>query len=217
MNPILVKELRQSLRSRWFEILFLWLCGCLTLITAVGTSIESRTGATIVFWIAVAATFHLLLPLRTVLSARDDRQVGNFELIRVTGVSAEGMASQRLTALLFHTLIFASFVLPHVILRYFLGGIDLIDELQYLALLTLTTPIVGSIFLWLAVSSPMGRFFLGSIFVFLFIAYESLLATAAFASGDDAIIPLVMLVFGSVIALPVSHAFAAEAFLLRTH
>lgn len=214
MNPILVKELRQSLRSRWFEIIFLTLCGGLTLITTLGSAIDAPQGTTAFFWIAVTGTLHLLLPLRTVLSAGDDRQIGNFELIRVTGLSAEGMANQRLTALLFHTLTLASLVLPHVVLRYFLGGIDLINELQYLALLIITAPIVGSVFLWITVTGPLGRAILGFIFFFLFIFYESLIATCAFAEGEAAIIPFVLLFFGSVIALPVSQAFVAEAFTL---
>lgn len=214
MNPVLVKELRQSLRSRWFEIIFLWLCASLTLVTAVGSAIEAPGPATLVFWIAIGVTFHLLLPLRSAVSAGDDRQAGNFELIRMAGLSAESLAKQRLTALLFHAVTLACLVLPHVLLRYFLGGIDLIDELQYLALLTLSTPVIGGAFLWIAVTSTLGRVILGSVFFFLFIIYESLITASAFADGSSALIPFVLLLFSSLIALLVSHAFAAEAFLL---
>jgi hypothetical protein len=215
MNPILVKELRQSLRSRWFEMIFLWLCGSLTLITAFGTTIDARTGTTSVFWIAVVATFHLLLPLRSALSASDDQQRGNVELIRVIGISAETLANQRFTALFFHTLILASLVLPHVTLRYFMGGIDLIDELQYLALLTFTTPVVGSVFLWLSILGTLGRIVLGVILFFLFILFESLIAMSAFAAGEAAVIPFVLLLFGSLIGFLVAKAFVAEAYLLE--
>jgi hypothetical protein len=216
MNPILVKELRQSLRSRWFEIIFLWLCVSLTLITAIGSAVGSLQVTTIVFWTSVAFTLHILLPFRTALSARDDRQRGNFELIRVSGLGAEKLANQRLTALLFHTLVLASIVLPFVLLRYFLGGIDLIDELQYLALLVLGTPVVGAVFLWISVVGTFGRVALGALFSFLFMVFESLTATSAFATGTDVVIPLTLLLFGSLICLPVSLAFATEAFLLHT-
>lgn len=215
MNPILVKELRQSLRSRWFEIIFLWLCASLTLITAIGSAIDAPTGTTVLFWIAIATTFHLLLPLRTIISASEDHQLGNIELIRITGISAEKLVSQRITALFANTLVLASIVLPFVVLRYFIGGIDLLNELQYLALLTLGAPVVGSVLFWIAVCGTIGRLFLATIFFFLFIIFESLISTCAFASGGAAIIPLVLLLFGSLICLPVAQAFAAEAFLLE--
>lgn len=216
MNPILVKELRQSLRSRWFEIIFLWLCASLTLITAVGSAINAQTGTTIFFWIAVASTFHLLLPFRTVLSARDDRQRGNFELIRIAGVTAEKLTNQRITALLFHTLTLASLVLPYVVLRYFLGGIELYSELIYLTLLTLGTPVVGSAFLWLTTTGTVGRVFLGGLFCFLLPAYESFTIAAAFGSGANAVAPFVIWAFASVIGIMVAQSFASEGFLLHT-
>jgi hypothetical protein len=216
MNPILVKELRQSLRSRWFEIIFLWLCSSLTLITAIGSSINAPNGTTLFFWIAVATAFHLLLPFRTVLSAHDDRQRGNFELIRVAGVTAEKLTNQRITALLFHTLTLASLVLPFVILRYFLGGIDLYSELKYLALLTLGTPVIGSAFLWLATCSTAGRVLLGGLLLALLPAYESLTVAAAFTSAGSALPAFVVWSFGSIIGILIAQAFATEGFLLHT-
>jgi|694.fasta_scaffold73307_3 hypothetical protein len=216
MNPILVKELRQSLRSRWFEIIFLWLCASLTLITAIGSAINAKNGTTVLFWIAVATTFHLLLPFRTVLSARDDRQRGNFELIRVAGLSAEKLTNQRITALLFHTLTLASLVLPFVILRYFLGGIEISSELTYLVLLTLGTPVVGSAFLWVSTTGAAGRVLLAGLFFVLLPAYESLTFAAAFTPAAGALPAFVVWTFGSVIGTLVSQAFASEGFLLHT-
>jgi hypothetical protein len=216
MNPILVKELRQSLRSRWFEIIFLWLCSTLTLITAVSALIDSPNGMTVFFWVGVASTFHVLLPLRTVFAAHDDRQRGNFELIRVAGVTAEKLTNQRITALLFHTLTLASIVLPFVILRYFLGGIELLSELKYLTLLTLGAPVVGSVFLWISTTGTAGRVILSIFFFFLLPVYEFFTFTSAFSSGFLSAAPFVVWVFVSIIGLIIAQAFASEGFILHS-
>ncbi len=216
MNPILVKELRQSLRSRWFEIIFLWLCSSLTLITAVGSSINAPNGTTICFWIAVASTFHILLPFRTILSAHHDRQRGNFELIRVAGITAEKLTNQRITALLFHTLTLASLVLPFVVLRYFLGGIELYSELTYLLLLTLSAPVVGSVFLWQVTTGTIGRFLISILLCFLLPLYEFFTVASAFGSGAAAGAPFVVWIFVSIIGTMIAQAFASEGFILHS-
>lgn len=215
MNPILVKELRQSLRSRWFEVVFLWLCGGLTLVTSLGILLDAPTGSSVFFWAVVLITLHLLLPLRTALSASDDRQPGNLELIRVAGLNAEKLASQRITALLFHSLVLACLILPHVMLRYFTGGIDLVDELQYLALLVFSAPLLGLAILWMSVVSGLGRAFLGLLFLFLAPAYEALIASVAFAPGEAALLAFVMWIFLSLVGGVICQAFITEAFLLR--
>ncbi len=216
MNPILVKELRQSLRSRWFEIIFLSLCGGLTLVTLLhGLWSEPRL-VRVIFWGVVVVNLHFLLPLRTALSAADDRHPGNLELIRVTGTSAEKLVHQRITALVFHSAILACIVLPFVILRYFLSGIDLVDELQYLTLLVLSTPVLGLAILWIGVVGGIGRAFLGALFFFLAPAYEVLIGSAAFVPGDAAFLALVMWIFLSLMGMTICQAFATESFLLHS-
>lgn len=214
MNPILVKELRQSLRSRWFEIIFLGLCGGLTLVTVLGGEFATSMTTRIFFWSVIVFTLHLLLPLRTALSASDDRHPGNLELIRVAGVSAEKLASQRITALLFHAAVLSCVILPFVFLRYFAGGIDLVDELQYLALLLFSTPVFGLAVLWMSVVGGLGRAFLGVMFLFLAPAYEALIGSAAFAPFDDALLALVLWIFATFIGCIFIQAFVTEAFLL---
>ncbi len=216
MNPILVKELRQSLRSRWFEIIFLGLCGSLTLVTVLGAVLDAPRGSKFFFWAAVILTLHLLLPLRTALSAKDDRQRGNLELIRVTGLSAEKLANQRITALFFHTLVITSVILPFVMLRYFLGGVDLVDELQYLVMLVLSAPVLGVAILWMVVvSSNFGRVFIGGMLFFLVPVYEMLAFGAAFGSGESAFVALVFWLLGTLIGGVFFLAFTVEAFLLH--
>jgi len=214
MNPILVKELRQSLRSRWFEIIFLWLIGSLCLITAIGAEHGSPRWITFLFWLDVGITLHLLLPMHSALSASDDRQRGNFELIRVTGLTAEKMVVHRVAALFFYSAMTASLVLPFVVLRYFLGGIELIDELQYLVLLTLGCPVLGGTLLWLMATSGLTRLMLSMSVAFLLVFYESFTIAAAFATGSEAVVGFVFWIIGSFIGWIVSQAFASESFLL---
>ncbi len=214
MNPILVKELRQSLRSRWFEVVFMALCGGLTLVMVLGSLVLTPLVTRVLFWGIILLVLHVLLPLRTALSAGDDRHPGNLELIRVTGVSAERLAGQRITALMFHAAVLASVILPFVFLRYFMGGIDLVDELQYMTLLVLSTPVFGLAILWMAVVGGFGRALLGLLFLFLAPGYETLIATAAFAPGDAAFVALVMWIFATFIGIIFCQAFVTEAFLL---
>lgn len=217
MNPLLVKELRQSLRSRWFEIIFLWLVGSLCLLTGLGSALDlPQMAISFLFWPNVGLTLHLLLPVHCALSASDDRQRGNFELIRVTGLTADKIVRHRLVALFFHGVIIATLVLPFVVLRYFLGGIELIDELQYLVLMTLSLPVMGAALLSLVAANGIARIILGLIAMLLIPAYESFMAAAAFGSGSEAVVPFVVWIIGSFVGYNVGLALASESFLLST-
>lgn len=215
MNPLLVKELRQSLRSRWFEIIFLWLVGSLCLLTALGSTFNlPQMAMTAIFWLNVGVTLHLLLPAHCALSASDDRQRGNFELIRVTGLTADKTVRHRLVALFFHGLIIATLVLPFVVLRYFLGGIELIDELQYLVLMTLSLPVLGAALLSLVAAKGIARFILTVIAMLLIPGYESFTVAAAFGSDTESLVLLFVWIIISLIGYKVGLALASESFLL---
>jgi hypothetical protein len=214
MNPILVKELRQSLRSHWFEIIFLWLIASLCVITGIGLHYSTPTWITLLFWLDVGITLHLLLPLHSALSASDDRQRGNFELIRVTGLTADKIVRHRLVALFFHGVIIATLVLPFVLLRYFLGGIELIDEFQYLVLMTLSLPVMGAAILSLVAANGIARFFLTLIAMLLIPAYELQTVATAFRPGNESFVFVVVWSITSLIGYKVGLALASESFLL---
>jgi len=209
MNPVLVKELRQSLRSRSFEIAYLGLIGGLTLITVFDLS-SGTNSASVWFLVVLCLVFHVLLPLRLAMSFGEDCLRGNQDLIAVTGVSSTDQINQRLSALGFHTFMSGSVVLPFLMLRYFLGGSDLIDEVQYLFLLAAGTLVIGSYTLWMATLSRRERWF--ALLVLLFIApfIEGLTASAAFADSQGALMSLVVWLFGAFICGLVTQALAIE-------
>lgn len=213
MNAILVKDLRQSLHSRWFEIIFLWLIGSLCLLTLFALRFDALNWFNALFWLDVGLTLHLLLPLHCALSASEDQTPGNCELIRVTGLTAEMMVRQRLVALFCSALMVSLLVLPFVVLRYFLGSIELMDELQYLLLLTLGCPVLGGALLWIMTLPGLARFALCCVFTFLLIFYEGFTLGAAFSPGDQAVLPLMFWFICSFLGWIISIAFASESYL----
>lgn len=130
-SPTLVKELRQGLRARAFVAPFFGLQTAalvLTLLihTAPGAGGLLRQDA--VFWLLVHAAVALVLPLRGLGSLAGEQSAGSLPLVVMTGLSRwEIAAGKWLTHLMLGGLMLVS-LLPHAVLRYFLGGVELLPS-----------------------------------------------------------------------------------------
>lgn len=214
LSPLLIKELRQSLRCRWFEWVFLALISSLMLLLLLNGWLANSPLFDFLFWAFILLTLHGLLPLRTALAAAEDCQPGNLDLIRMTGISAENLAGQRLTALGLQAAMVAFVILPFLLLRYFMNGLEMVNELQYLLLLVVSTPVVGGVLLWISLSGGCARLLLGVAAFLALPLYETLIANTAFSDGEPAFLLLVLWLLVSFIGSLFVQAMVSEAFLL---
>ena len=127
MNPLLVRSLRQSLRSRAFEWILLWLCGSSTLLMVCGSLLPEgqMDEVTVFFWINAAVVLHLLLPGRMMVAVQDDRRPGNFDLIKMTRTDVDGLVMQHLKTLMCHAGLVVSILLPYVLLRLLILNLEI--------------------------------------------------------------------------------------------
>jgi hypothetical protein len=149
-SPMIVKELRQGTRTRMFSFAFILLQAALILVllTSLASDRSSSTGASIGFWFCVVITFFVVMPLRGFGAIANEAKMQTLEMVVLTRLSASKIIFGKWAALFSQTLLVASALLPFVVIRYFLGGIDLANEALWLLILviisgTLTAITVG--------------------------------------------------------------------------
>lgn len=142
LSPMLVKELRQGMRSRTFMTAF-FLTQLLMILSVVFnlTAANSDSSGELVgylgglFWFLVAVPMLFVMPIRGFGALHSEIKGGTLELVFLTHLSAWRIAAGKWMALMVQTLLLVCAVLPYVLLRYFLGGVNIVDDLQSLLFL----------------------------------------------------------------------------------
>ncbi len=133
LSPMLVKELRQGMRTRVFVLTFMLLQALMLLNVVLSLASASRSlatsGNTIVFWLMIAVPVVLVLPLSGLSAVSSEMKSNTLELIFLTRLSATRILFGKWFAIVAQTALFILAVLPYVVLRYFIGGVNLVDEL----------------------------------------------------------------------------------------
>ncbi|MEM0968021.1 MAG: hypothetical protein AAGJ31_01610 [Verrucomicrobiota bacterium] len=133
LSPILVKELRQGLRTRVFSLAFLTLQIVLALFMIAGLGNADGEVITGIFWFLVYLIFLVILPLRGLGSIQSEVKERTLDLVSLTRLSSFRLCFGKWAALFTQSLLFCVAVLPYVFIRYFFGGVDLVMELALLA------------------------------------------------------------------------------------
>ena len=138
LSPMLVKELRQGLRTKVFVTAFILQQAVLSLLLlfSLGGNSEFSSYA---FWLVSAVLLVGVMPLRGFAALSEEIEDQTLELLMVTRLSALRIALGKWSALVSQTLLLCVTILPYVLMRYFMGGIDLREELSaffYLFLLS---------------------------------------------------------------------------------
>ena len=145
LSPILVKELRQGMRARVFEGSFI-LLQVLMVITMLGLIVAAQgrasggAGATsAIFWTMVAIPVLFVMPLRGSGALRGEIDAKTLELMFLTRLSAWRIVFGKWAALFAQSCLLVCAVLPYVVMRYFVGGIEVTAELQGLFAMLVTS------------------------------------------------------------------------------
>lgn len=137
LSPILVKELRQGMRTYFFSLTFILLQAVMLFTVFVGATNPSGTSQTVtgIFWFFAYATLGVALPLRGFSSLSSEIKGDTMELIRMTRMGSWGLTFGKWAALTSQMLLFAIGLLPYILIRYYLGGVEVIDELKLFGIL----------------------------------------------------------------------------------
>jgi ABC-type transport system involved in multi-copper enzyme maturation permease subunit len=132
-SPMLVKELRQGLRGKTFVAVFLVLQGLLGLIllTAGAASSSQRAGTFVsqVVFVFFSLAVLVIQPLRGVGALSGEIKSNTIDLMVLTRLSALRIVLGKWVAIIGQSALLTATIFPYLILRYYLGGMNLFAEL----------------------------------------------------------------------------------------
>lgn len=145
LSPMLVKELRQGMRSRIFMAAFYLTQLLMILCVIFNLTLASNADAPTpligflngLFWFMISVPLLFVMPIRGFTALHGEMKTGTLELVFLTRLSAWRITLGKWTAIVVQTLLLVCAVLPYVLLRYFLGGVDIIVDLQTLLFIVL--------------------------------------------------------------------------------
>ncbi len=157
IGPVLVKELRQNLRRHSF--IYPFLCIHLFAIAAIFIEFEleiSSGGKTAAmffwhpdsigpFWWVSMAVVGILMPLSGFFLMPQEIEEGNHEILLLTHINRWQIVFGKFMTLWMLCLLTLTSLLPYIIIRYFIGGVEWINELANAATVISISAILSSI------------------------------------------------------------------------
>lgn len=149
LSPMLVKELRQGMRTKLFVSTFLILQGLMMFsvimgLLTVGVTSDGGFG-TGFFWTVISLPVLCILPFSGLGAVSNEMKANTLELLFLTRLSAWRIIAGKWFAIVAQTVLLVCAVLPYAALRYFMGGVNLADELLGLGLMLAGSALLSSI------------------------------------------------------------------------
>jgi len=141
LSPILVKELRQGLKSRAFVSIATLLQGGMAFMFVLAALSGMKPGSGAVdalngfFWFMLWIPLVIVMPSRALQAISDETKLQTLELVQMTRMQSLRIVFGKWIALSAQSLLLVLAILPYFVLRYFFGGVDLVAE--FTSLLTL--------------------------------------------------------------------------------
>ncbi|MGA1869855.1 MAG: ABC transporter permease [bacterium] len=165
-NPIMVKELRQAVRSRFVTNLlmvfaFLLLIPCwMCLSDAAGKPINFNAGRELFYTLFGILTFVSLqfVPIYTAVRFALERSRGNMDLLFITTLTQSAIIRGKLLVGMIITILLFSICMPFMVFTYLLRGIDIPSMIVLLSALFLIITVSTGMALLIA-SIPAGKIF----------------------------------------------------------
>ncbi len=141
LSPMLVKELRQGMRTKLFSIAFILLHTFMIFCLLAALSNPGSNDSDGFFWFVIVSVLLFVQPLRGFNALSSEYQLNTMDLIQLTKLNGWRITLGKWTALNAQGMLFLSGVLPYLVIRYFLGNVNFVLDLVALGLIGL-----GSIF-----------------------------------------------------------------------
>ncbi|MEM9443811.1 MAG: hypothetical protein AAGA18_00530 [Verrucomicrobiota bacterium] len=136
LSPIVVKELRQALRARWFIVGFLllqlFMAGSIILASLEYASdpeefqIKDTDGF---FWFLLGMHLMLVMPLKAINSLSSERKANTLELMQLSNLGTWRIVLGKWSSIVGQILLVIISVIPYGVIRYFLGDVNLLEDL----------------------------------------------------------------------------------------
>jgi ABC-type transport system involved in multi-copper enzyme maturation permease subunit len=157
LNPILVKEARQALKSRQFSITFslllicgwLWSLGGIAVLMPSVYYLPSGSFMLIGYYFIFAVPLLVIVPFSAFRSLAAEREDGTYELLSITALSSRQIVTGKLGSALLQMIVYYAALAPCVAFTYLLRGIDIFTIsgiLFYTFLVSVLLSVVGLMF-----------------------------------------------------------------------
>jgi ABC-type transport system involved in cytochrome c biogenesis permease component len=158
LNPIVVKEARQALKSKQFTITFGLLLVFGACWTALGVSLQmpavfhSPSGPFMVvgYYIILAVPLIVIVPFAAFRSLAAEREDGTFDLLSIATLTARQVVVGKLASAMLQMIVYYSAIAPCIAFTYLLRGLDIITIGLMLAYLFLASTLLSALGLALA-------------------------------------------------------------------
>ncbi|MFK8114162.1 MAG: ABC transporter permease [Rubripirellula sp.] len=158
LNPILIKEARQSLKSRQFLITFFCLLAASCFWTIVGVVSNAPdvyfvpTGADLMtgYYLVLAIPLIGMVPLAAHRSLAAEIEDDTFEMLVITKLSSMRIVMGKLNSAMLQMLVYFAAIVPCIAFSYLLRGVNLVTIAEVVAIVFFTALIITSFALMLA-------------------------------------------------------------------
>lgn len=154
-SPIVVKELRQGLRTRFFTsalILFHTFIILLLITVTLGAPVEAVNG---IFWGIAGFMLLAVMPLRGFAALHTEAADGTLDMLTLTSIASFRILYGKWVALYSQALLVAGSILPYMVARYFFGGVEILREVVALVILALGSGVITAALLAFSSQGPL--------------------------------------------------------------
>lgn len=145
-SPMLVKELRQGLRTNLFTTAFMLLQGFMILCILMGaTESGSNEASNGFFWFLIVAALIVVQPLRGFAALSSEYTLNTMDLVQLTRLDAWRITWGKWCAINAQSLLLLVAVIPYLVLRYFFGSVDILLDLGMLGLCAVSSALLSGI------------------------------------------------------------------------
>jgi hypothetical protein len=185
LNPILVKEARQSLKSKQFLITFFCLLAASCAWTIMGIVfnapdvyyIPSGDTMMIGYYMILSVSMFAFVPLVAFRSLAAELDEGTYEMLAITRLSAWGIVSGKMNSAVLQMLIYFSAIVPCLAFCYLLRGIGLLTIVLVVAIIFVIAMVLTALALVLSTLAK-GR----TLQTFLLVAMVAFIVIVEFTS-----------------------------------
>jgi hypothetical protein len=159
LSPMLVKELRQGMRTKAFVGLFLTLQIILGVILlsagAAASSDEAGEIISSIIFIMFSIAVLIIQPMRGITALSSEVKGNTIDMMVLTRLSAWRIVTGKWASIVSQSALLLVTIIPYLILRYFFGGMNLVGEIVLLAVLFLSSAALTAVTVGLSASSSV--------------------------------------------------------------
>jgi hypothetical protein len=170
LPAMLVKELRQGLRTKGFVGALVGFQVVMTLVTvfAVAGGADSSTFQMLqaCFWIVLSVQLLLVTPARAMSGLQAELESRSIDLLLLTRLTAWRVVLGKWCSLLVQAALLVVAMLPYGVARYFFGSVDLTGELKLIGMIFAVSGVVTAAALWSSALPKIARVGIGIAAIF---------------------------------------------------